>query len=145
MAENRVTIEGMYPPGSSLPVAITNASPSAAPSSANILAGSVIDDSAIITIPANRIWYGWISLTAALAGASSTSTVSVNTTGTGVIPADTVNLLALTLSTGTTNDGIALDARTPYIYVYAGSTAATLDVTIDGAATNAATAYGFLL
>jgi len=145
MAEQVVRIEGVAPTLGSIPVTITSTTPSTAPASSSILAGSVIDDSAIITIPANRAWYGWVSLTASLAGASQTSTVSVNTTGTGVIPADTVSLLALTLATGTTNDGIALDMRTPYIYVYAGSTAATLDVSIDGAATNTATAYGFLL
>lgn len=145
MAEMRVTIEGMYPTGTSLPVSITSSVPAVAPPTANILAGSVADDSAIITIPANRTWYGYVTLTGALTGASATSTVTINTTGTGVVPAPSVNLLGMTLVTGTNTDTALLDIRTPYIYVYAGSTSAALDVTIDGAATSEATAYGYLL
>ena len=145
MAEMRVIVEGVYPPGSSLPVAITSPSPSIAPASTSVIAGSVTDDSPIITVPAGKIWYGWCSLTAALSGTSQTSTVTINTTGTGVIPAAAVDILSLTLNTGTTSDAVSQDLRTPFIYIYAGSTAATLDVTIDGAATNTATAYGFLL
>lgn len=143
MAEKVVRIEGMWPPGATLPV--TQTPSSTAPLPANIVAGSVLDDSAIITIPANRIWFGSVGLQGALAGASQTSTVTVNTTGTGVMPAPAVDLVALHMATSVTTDAVTADTRTLSIYIYAGSTDATLDVSIDGGAVISASAYGFLL
>lgn len=142
-AELTVRIDGVTAIDGSIPVTTTPAS--TAPASADILAGSVLDDSAIITIPANRIWYGSIGVQGALTGASQTSTITVNTTGTGVIPAPAVDLLALNLATGTATDAVTADTRTLNIWVYAGSTAATLDVSIDGSGVVSSSAYGYLL
>lgn len=152
-------IEGMFPTGSSLPIAISGTLPpgtalpvaqaapaaASAPLVANVLSGSVLDDSTIITIPANRIWYGWIALTASLAGVSQIATITVNTTGATATPANSVDLLGISLQTGVTNVGVVSETRTPYMYIYAGTSAAALDVSIDGASSSTATAYGYLL
>jgi hypothetical protein len=109
------------------------------------LSGSVLDDSVIITIPVGRVWFGYLSLSATLVGASQTSSVTINTTPPGAVPDPAVSLIAVTLSTGTTSDAQVVVTSTPNIYVYGVAGGTGIDVSIDGGATAVCSAIGYLL
>lgn len=153
MAEMAVRIEGSVPvttPGgtsSALPVA-----PSAVPvlpPATNVVAGTAVNTGTIITIPANRTWYGYVNVSASYHSATqSQAVVGVNTTGTGVVPAAAGKILELRLSVAgpAAGETAAYDTMvTPYFAVYAGSGAATIALNTGAAQDVTAVAYGWLV
>jgi hypothetical protein len=142
-AEQTVRIDGVTAANGELPTSYNYvATP---PPKSTVLAGSVTDDSAAITIPANSIWFGFVVLSAALNGASQSSTITVNTTDAASVPAPSVNLASLTLTVGATDTGKNDVVSTPFFHVYSGASPTSLDVSIDGAAIVAVTAYGYVM
>lgn len=140
-AEMTVRIDGVTATGGELPTSYNYvANP---PAKSTVLAGSVSDDSAVITIPANTVWFGFIMLSAALGGVAQTSTVTVNTTDAASVPAPAVNLASLTLTTGATDTGKNDVVVTPFFHVYSATNPTSIDVSIDGAAICAVTAFGY--
>lgn len=124
-----------------------------APSAANILAGSTTaGGGTVITIPINRIWMGWVSLSASVNGAAGavTATPSITIQSSGVsTPASATALLQLSVST-------PAQATTPtcntgnsqmFIVAYAPSATntATLQLNLNSATNAAASANGWLI
>ena len=146
MAENRVIIEGMVPPGAALPVAQAAPAKSSAPITTNVLAASADGDQTLFSMSAGDIWYGFFTLSGTLVGTSKTAKVTISNLGASCTPAAGTELVALNLATGTSGDSIALSSRTPYLYIYAGNGDNDVHADVTGdPATLSATAYGYLL
>lgn len=125
------------------------------PASANILAGtSSSAGGTVITIPATRIWTGQILISGSVTvagGASSgvSATPNVAVTGSTAIPAAATVLAQLSISvaanlTGSLNGSNANDAATINAVVYAGTSAATLQLNFGSATAASASAVGYL-
>lgn len=154
MAEMVVRVEGSTPvtqPGgttTALPVA-QSAVP-VLPASGNVVAGTAVTTGTIITIPAGRTWYGYVSVSASYhATTQSQAVVGVATAGTGVVPAAAGKILELRLSVGTpaaSSENSAYDSMvTPYFAVYApAGNAVTLALNTGAAQDVTANAYGWL-
>lgn len=152
MAEMVVRIEGQTPvttPGgttSATPV-VPSAIP-ALPAAANVVAGTAVTTGTIITIPANRVWYGYVTCSASYHSATqSQAVVGVATTGTGVVPAAAGKIFEIRLSVDgpAAGETAAHDSVvTPFFAVYAGSGAATIALNTGAAQDVTATAYGWL-
>lgn len=122
------------------------------PTSANILVGcSSSNGGTIITIPANRVWAGWVSINASLAvaasGAAVSSRATVSVAGATATPAAGV-LIGVFVSvpvqgTGTTAQVTSSD-RT-YVVIAAGASSATLTLQVNSASAASATASGELI
>jgi hypothetical protein len=127
-----------------------------APTAANILTGtSSTDAGTIITVPANRIWKGSLTLSgtvtvAAGANAAVTANPNVTVTGATATPAATtiVNQLMIDVAAnlaGGTNGSSACDTATvPNLVIVAGTSAATLQLHTGSASHASATAAGYL-
>ncbi len=139
-AEQTVKLDGVSASGGVLPTSYQYVAVAPGPSA--ILAGSVEDDSAVITIPANSVWFGYISISASQTGAG-TSTVTVSTVSGTATPAPGVNLASVTLVTTTAVDAASNTYSTPFFHVYSGPSGTALDVTIDGSASVSIEAYGY--
>lgn len=122
------------------------------PNPADILVGSTITNGGtIITIPANRVWAGWVSINATLAvaasGAAVSSRATVSVAGATATPAAGVLVGAFvsvpTQLAGTTAQVTNSD-RT-YVVIAAGSSAATLTLQVNSASAASATASGVLI
>lgn len=122
------------------------------PTAANILAGrSPTDGATIITIPANRVWAGWVSLNASLAVAASGAAVSTGASVSiaGATAAPTAGLIlavevAVPLQLSTTTAQVASSDRT-YLVIAAGTGAATLTLQKNNCTSVSATASGVLI
>lgn len=147
MAELTVRIEGdVATPGGggTATQVITGAIPEPPPK-ASYLGGSAVSTGTIITIPAGRIWYGWLSLSADYTSATADATSpNIHTTGAGASPDPASKIVEMRLrvvADGATGDNV----KTPYMYIYAGpgDTQVTLET---GAAQDVtAVAYGWLI
>jgi hypothetical protein len=121
------------------------------PTSANILCGVASANGTIITIPANRVWAGWVSINATLmvaaSGASVSSRAGVSTAGATVTPAAGV-LLGVFVSAptqlSTTTAQVTNSDRT-YAVIAAGTSAATLVLAVNSASAASASAVGVLI
>lgn len=146
MAEMQVSVGGLIPPGSALPVAQAAPAKGSAPLTSNILASSADGDQTLFSMVAGQIWYGFFTLSATLVGTSKVAKVTISNLGGTCTPASGVEMLALNLATGTSGDSIALSARSQYMYIYAGSSDNDVHADVTGdPATLSATAYGYLL
>lgn len=152
MAEMVVKIEGQTPitsPGGTTTAApvVPSAIP-ALPDSSNVVAGTAVTTGTIITIPADRVWYGYVTCSASFHSATQAqAVVGVATTGAGVVPGAAGKIFEIRLSV----DGPAVDEAaahetvvTPFFAVYAGGEAATIALNTGAAQDVTATAYGWL-
>lgn len=123
------------------------------PDSANILTGTRTTNGAIITIPQNRIWQGWVdcsgTLVAGNAAAAAATAATVSTTGVTAVPAAGFVLqvrVATPLQGAANTDAIASSSRI-FLTVAAGSDAggATLTLGVGAGMTASATAAGTLI
>lgn len=122
------------------------------PAAADIVAGCTSTNAAtIITVPANRVWQGWVSLNAALLVAASGSQVNsratVSVAGATATPAAGVILgvcVASPTQLSTTTGQVTGSDRT-FLTIAAGSSAATLTLQVNSASAASATASGVLL
>lgn len=122
-----------------------------APRTADILCGVASTATTIITIPANRVWAGWISLNATLTLAASATAVSsratVSVAGGTATPAAGV-LLGVFVSAptqlSTTTAQVANSDRT-FAVISAGSSAATVTLQINSASAASASCVGELI
>jgi len=125
------------------------------PSPSNILAGSATaantaSAQTILTVPAGRIWQGDLSISLTnQATSGSLVSASINTAGTGAIPAPAVNLLTVQAgSVGTVTSDTSNSTTISDVYVAApAGNAVTLTLTNSTATTctSAANANGVLL
>jgi hypothetical protein len=122
------------------------------PLPANILVGFASTNSAtIITIPANRVWKGTLTLSAVLVLAASaaavTHTASVEIVGTTATPA-AGNILGVPLSLPlqpATNGAAINGTQSIELTIAAGDTSATLELLFNSITQAAATASGVLI
>lgn len=123
------------------------------PTAANILCGNRGTIGAIITIPQNRTWQGWIDLTVALASTASAAALAtggtISTTGVTVTPAAgpvLASRVATALQLATTTDSSTNSGRI-FLTVAAGSDAggATLTLAVGTATTCQGSAAGVLI
>lgn len=158
MAENRVIVEGNYdgplpviltgttPPGTTILVAQGPPPAGSAPSSAMILAGSLTAAGTLITIPANKIWYGFFGLSATLVGSAKTATVTIQTVDGGATPGPSVDIRSINLVTTALVDSTHGDLVGHYVYIYGGTSGTDVTATVTGdPGSLSATAYGYLL
>lgn len=115
------------------------------PGSANYLGASAVSTGTIITIPAGRVWYGWVSLAANLSTATTSASPNIHTTGTGALPDPAGKLIEVRLQTTAAVTEAHGEMMTPYFYIYAGSTAATITLETSAANDVTAVAYGWLV
>ena len=154
MAEMVVKVEGITPavaPGGRAGNVVPSQSTAipALPASAAVLAGTAVTTGTIITIPAGRTWYGYVTCSASFHSATQAqAVVGVNTTGTNVVPAPAGKIFEIRLSV----DGPAAGETaahntvvTPYFAVYApAGNAGTIALNTGAAQDVTATAYGWL-
>jgi len=146
MAEKAVRIEGMFPSGTALPVAQAAPAASSAPASSTILSGSVTTSGTVISIAANKVWYGYFGLSATLTGSAKTAVVTVQTVDGGAVPAPSVDLISMNLVTTALTDSVHGDGRTNYIYIHGGTSGTDISATVTGDPSSlSATAYGYVL
>ncbi|ATW69401.1 hypothetical protein SEA_OLICIOUS_43 [Streptomyces phage Olicious] len=155
MAEMAVRVEGLAPvaapggrTGNVLPTQ-QSAIP-ALPASTAVLAGTAVTTGTIITIPAGRTWWGYVTCSASFHSATQAqAVVGVATTGTNVVPAPAGKIFEIRLSV----DGPAAGETaahetvvTPFFAVYApAGNAGTIALNTGAAQDVTATAYGWLV
>lgn len=141
-----VVLNGLFPPGTALPVAQAAPAESSAPLEADILAGSVVAAGTLLSLNPGDVWYGFFTLSASLVGTNKTATVTIQNTGGTATPSTTLDLLSLSLGTGTATDAVQGDQRSNSMYIRAGVSANDVTVTVAGnPAILSANAYGYLL
>lgn len=123
-----------------------------APDAPNILSGVATAAAAtVITIPAGRVWSGWVTVSAALVTAASASGVNASaratvTGGTATPPAG--DALRVDLSTATqtaSSTGQTAESVTSYVVVAAGSSAATIQLNATNTTTQSCSCSGVML
>ncbi|UVK59117.1 hypothetical protein SEA_JPANDJE_44 [Streptomyces phage JPandJE] len=153
MAEMVVKVEGITPVtapggGGTATPTVPSAVP-AIPRSTAVVAGTAVTTGTIITIPAGRTWWGYVTCSASFHSATQAqAVVGVATTGTNAIPAPAGKIFEIRLSV----DGPAAGETaahetviTPYFAVYApAGNAVTLALNTGAAQDVTASAYGWL-
>lgn len=118
----------------------------APPPAANILNGTASTDGAtILTLPANSTALVTISLSAAVTSASTSATPSVTLTGTGSTPATGATLASLAIRSNAGQSLANSSLVFNNIYIYSGSTTATLKLNFNSATAAVAVVNGALI
>jgi len=154
MAEMVVKIEGATavttPGGTGSATPVAQSAVPVLPASTSVLSGTAVANGTIITIPAGRTWYGYVSCSASYHAAAAGSTVvGVSTTGTGVVPPAAGKIFEIRLAVGGGTAPVeGADSQsvvTPYFAVYApAGNAVTLALAVGAAQDVTASAYGWL-
>lgn len=107
---------------------------SGAPATANILAGSATANAGtIITVPVNKVWAGWVTISCSQITASTTSTPTITIVSAGTsFPATTTILCATTCATGATGTSAtpSVAHNSASIFIIVGSPTATNTATL---------------
>jgi hypothetical protein len=118
----------------------------AAPTSANILAGSTTTGGGtIITIPINRVWMGWLSISS-MNNAATTGTPSITVQSAGASVPASATVLLQTVSVGLATGATANSAQIfAVVYAPTATNTATLQLNLNAAVTASGSANGWLI